>query len=425
MLDLRGIRQDPEGVRGAIASKHEAGAIEALDALLAADSDWRRLLRELETLRAERNALSAEVGRAVSATGQPPVERSALRELSRRIKGMEEQVRELETAVRAALMQLPNIPHPAVPLGASDAENVVVRHWGEPPTFDFEPQAHWDLGRSLGLLDFERAGKISGARFTVFRGHGALLERGLSSLMLKLHTQRHGCTEILPPFLVNSLSMTGTGNLPKFGADAFSIDGHDLWLVPTAEVPVTNLYRDEILAPEALPIRHVAYTPCWRSEAGAAGRDTRGLIRQHQFDKVELVHFVAPEDSPAHLAEIIAAAEAVLQLLGLPYRLVRMCTGDLGFSASEKFDLEVWMPSYERYVEISSCSNFTDFQARRANIRFRRTAEASPEFVHTLNGSALAVGRCLAAVLENGQQPDGSVRLPRALGQEVGLEVLS
>lgn len=425
MLDLRQIRQDPEGTRKAIATKGEPGSEEALQIAIARDAEWRASLQELERMRAERNSVSAAIGRATR-DGDPRLdERSALKALSQRIKGLEETVRRLEEELQQALLRVPNLPSPDVPLGRSEADNVVIRRWGEPPPFGFPPKAHWDIGRDLGILDFERASKISGARFTVFRGAGAALERALPTFMLKLHTEGHGCTEILPPFLVNSESMLGTGNLPKFGEDAFQLQGRDLWLVPTAEVPVTNLYRDEILAPEALPIRHVAFTPCWRSEAGAAGRDTRGLIRQHQFDKVELVHFVKPEESTTHLTEIVQAAEDVLQALQLPYQVVQMCTADLGFSQANKFDLEVWMPSYGRYVEISSCSNYTDFQARRANIRFRRSRDSQPEFVHTLNGSALAVGRCLAAILENGQDEQGRIHLPEPLADILGQKILS
>ncbi len=425
MLELRQIRQDPEGIRRGIASKGEPGAEEALQAAISRDAEWRASLTELERMRAEQNSVSATIGRGVRGGNPRPEQRTELKELSQRIKGLEERVRGLEAELHEALLRVPNLPSSHVPVGRSEADNVVVRRWGEPPQFRVPPKPHWDIGRDLGLLDFERAGKISGARFSIFRGAGAALERALPTFMLKLHIERHGCVEILPPFLVNSESMLGTGNLPKFGEDAFQLRGHDLWLVPTAEVPVTNLYRDEILPPEALPIRHVAFTPCWRSEAGAAGRDTRGLIRQHQFDKVELVHFVKPEDSTAHLAEIVQDAEDVLQALGLPYQVVQMCTADLGFSQANKLDLEVWMPSYGRYVEISSCSNYTDFQARRANIRFRRSPNAQPEFVHTLNGSALAVGRCLAAVLENGQDEQGRIHLPEPLADILGQKLLS
>ncbi len=428
MLDLRRIREDPAGARMAVGRKHEAGAGEALEALLRVDADWRGCLARVEGLRAERNALSTAVGERRRA-GAPEAEleelRGRTRELRTRLEGLEAELGPLEARVRELLLALPNFPDPEVPDGTDEAENVEVRRCGAPAAFDFAPQPHWELGSALGILDFEAAARTSGSRFTVFRGAGARLVRGLVAFMLDLHVGEHGCTEVLPPFLVNGGSMLGTGQLPKFGEDAFAIAGRDLWLVPTAEVPVTNLYRDLILPPQRLPIRHVAYTPCWRSEAGAAGRDTRGLIRQHQFDKVEIVHFVPPEDSPRHLEEIIGAAEAVLARLGLPYRLVEMCSGDVGFAAARKFDLEVWLPSYGRYVEISSCSNFRDFQARRAGIRFRRSAGAAPEFVHTLNGSALAVGRTIAALLENFQRGDGTVRLPDALAPYLGADGLT
>ncbi len=403
--------------------KGEPGAVHVLNELLEADRQHRARLAEVETLRAERNTLSQEVGRVKRAGADPePSLMERTRQVGERLRVLDAELGPAETRVRELLLTLPNYPDPEVPVGADESGNSEVRRWGDIPALE-APRAHWDLGVALGLLDFERASKIAGARFTVFTGRGAALVRALQTLMLDMHVRRHGCTEVLPPFVVNADSMQGTGQLPKFAADAFRLEGTDLWLAPTAEVPVTNMYRDEILDGEMLPIRNVAYTPCWRSEAGAAGRDTRGLIRQHQFDKVELVHLVAPENSPAHLEEIIAAAAEVLEALRLPYRVVEMCTGDLGFSAARKFDLEVWMPSYGRYVEISSCSNFRDFQARRARIRFRRRTGAAPEFVHTLNGSALAIGRTIAALLENRQQPDGSVHLPEVLAPYLGGEL--
>lgn len=428
MLELKSVREDPAAVRAAIASKGEAGALAVLDELLAADAHWRALLGETEALRAERNALSAQVGRLKKGGGDAPAALAEVLErgarAAERLQGLEAGLATAAARVRELLLQLPNQPDPEVPRGPDASGNVEVERVGCVPPCAFPPRAHWTLGADLGLLDFERAGKITGARFTVFTGRGARLVRALTAFMLDLHVTRHRCAEVLPPFLVNSASMLGTGNLPKFGEDAFRIEGRDYWLVPTAEVPVTNLYRDELLSWEALPIRHVAHTPCWRSEAGAAGRDTRGLVRQHQFDKVEIVHFVAPERSEEHLGEIVAAAGAVLQALRLPYRVVEICSGDLGFAAARKFDLEVWMPSYDRYVEISSCSNFRAFQARRANIRVRRATGRPPEYVHTLNGSALAVGRTIAALLENGQQADGAVQLPEALGPYLGGDLL-
>lgn len=414
-------------MRAAIASKAEPGAQGTLDALVTADTHWRRLLSDVEALRAERNVLSTEVGRLKRATGVASELDQILlrtRATAERLRGLDGELGMAEARVHDLLLQLPNYPDPDVPFGADESANVEVRREGKANASGFPPKAHWELGPALGLLDFERARKITGARFSVFTGRGARLVRALIAFMLDMHVDAHGCVEVLPPFLVNSASMLGTGNLPKFGTDAFAVIDADYWLTPTAEVPVTNLYRDEILPGERLPLRHVAYTPCWRSEAGAAGRDTRGLIRQHQFDKVEIVHFVRPEDSEAHLQEIVQCAEAVLRALGLPYRVVQMCTGDLGFTAAKKFDIEVWMPSYDRYVEISSCSSFRDFQARRANIRFRRGPEKAPEFVHTLNGSALAVGRTVAALLENGQRADGSVVLPDVLGPYLGGDLI-
>lgn len=424
MLDLRRIREDPEGTRQALATKREAGASQAFEALLAADKEWRRLLGEVERLRALRNRLSKDVGRQRHAGDDVPEEwLTAARDLGLRLEASEQQLAPAEARVQELLLLLPNVPDSEVPVGPDPSGNREIERWGQPPQFPFSPRAHWDLGPALGVLDFERAGKIAGSRFTVLRGRGARLARALASFMLDLHVREHGCVEMSPPFMVNSASMLGTGNLPKFGGDAFRTTAGDHWLIPTAEVPITNLYRDEILSGDSLPLRHVAHTPCWRSEAGAAGRDTRGLIRQHQFDKVEIVHFVAPENSARHLPEIVSAAEAVLRALALPYRVLEMCTGDLGFSQARKVDLEVWMPSYDAYVEISSCSNYRDFQARRANIRFRREAGTAPAFVHTLNGSALAIGRTMAALLENGQTPAGGVLLPAALAPYMGGDI--
>ncbi len=418
MLDLRLVRQDPEAVKAGVRAKGGDAAL--VDRLVELDARWREHLQEAEQLKASRNQVSEEIGRRKRAGEDASVLVREMGAVADRIRALDEAVKSLQAEIDGLLLALPNLPAPDVPLGADEADNVEVRRWGTPRDFPFPPQAHWDLGVRLGLLDFERAGKITGSRFTVFRGEGARLVRALIAFMLDIHTRERGYTEIYPPFLVNSVSMTGTGQLPKFAEDAFRVAGRDLWLVPTAEVPVTNLYRDEVLDSGDLPIKHASYTACFRSEAGAAGRDTRGLIRQHQFDKVELVWFVRPEDSEQALTELMTDAELVLQRLGLPYRVVQMCTGDLGFSAAKKFDLEVWMPSYGRYVEISSCSNFTDFQARRANIRFRREKGARPEFVHTLNGSGLAVGRTVAALLENYQEADGSVTVPAALRPYLG-----
>lgn len=422
LLDLRFVRQHPEVVREALRRRRLDAA--DLDALLEADARWRQHLQRLEELRARRNETSEAIGRLRREGADASELIAAMRQVGDTIKELEEQVRQLEQEIQDRLLRLPMIPDPEVPDGDDAGDNVEVRRWGTPPEFGFEPRAHWDLGPALGILDFERAAKITGARFTVFRGLGARLVRALIQFMLDLHTREHGYTEVLPPFLVHRQSMIGTGQLPKFEEDAFRVADSDFYLVPTAEVPVTNLYRDEILDAGQLPIYHVAYTPCFRAEAGSAGRDTRGLIRQHQFDKVELVKFVHPEWSPEEHEKLVADAEAVLQRLGLPYRVVLICTGDMGFAQARQYDLEVWMPSYGRYVEISSCSNYRDYQARRANIRFRPEPGARPQFVHTLNGSGLAVGRTLAALLENYQQADGSVVIPPALRPYVGVEVL-
>ena len=336
------------------------------------------------------------------------------------IKELEQQVRQAEEKVRELLLGVPNIPHSSVPVGGGAHENKEVRRWGEPKKFDFEPKAHWDLGPSLGILDFERAAKIAGGRFAVYSGVGAKLERALANFMLDIHTGEHGYTEILPPFIVNSASCYGTGNLPKFADDLFRLEGTDYWLIPTAEVPLTNLHRDEILEAERLPVRYSAWTACFRSEAGSYGKDVRGIIRQHQFQKVELVTLSLPERSLDELEALTGHAEVILQRLGLPYRVVALCTGDMGFASAKTYDIEVWLPSSGEYKEISSCSNFGDFQARRANLRFRRGKGGKTELVHTLNGSALAVGRTWLALIENYQQADGSVVIPEALRPYLG-----
>lgn len=343
-----------------------------------------------------------------------------MREVGDQIKELDEELRVIEEELNALLLSIPNLPHETVPIGDTEDDNVEIRKWGELPQFDFEPKPHWDVATELGIIDFERAAKVTGSRFVFYKGLGAKLERALMSFMLDLHTEQHGYTEMLPPYLVNRASLTGTGQLPKFEEDVFLVEKEDYFLIPTAEVPVTNYYRDEILSAKDLPAKFAAYSACFRSEAGSAGRDTRGLIRQHQFNKVELVKFVKPEDSYDELEKLTNDAEKVLQLLGLPYRVVAICTGDLGFTAAKKYDLEVWLPSYNTYREISSCSNFEDFQARRANIRFRREPKGKPEFVHTLNGSGLAIGRTVAAILENYQQKDGRVRIPEALRPYMG-----
>ena len=417
MIALQRIRDEPELIREGARLKGEPAPV---DEILELDERARALRAGMETLRAEQNRESKEI------RGRPTDEqRERLAGFKRRIQEDEEALGALEASLQALLLVVPNPPHPSVPVGTSDADNVTVRTWGERPEFAFTPRPHHELGEALGIFDFERAAKISGARFAVLRGDGARLQRALITYMLDLATTRHGYSEVAPPYLVRREAMVGTGNLPKFEDDAFHTDG-DMFLIPTAEVPVTNLYREEILDGELLPIRHVAYTPCWRREAGAAGKDTRGYVRLHQFDKVELVKFVEPEGSLDELEGLVADAEAVLQGLGIHYRVLLMCTGDMGFAQWKKYDLEAWCPGMERWLEVSSCSVFADFQARRADIRYRPEAQAKPRFVHTLNGSALAVPRTFDAVLENNQQADGSVIIPEPLrGYMGGQERLS
>jgi seryl-tRNA synthetase len=386
----------------------------------ALDERRRALLTDVEGLKSRQNAASKEIPRIRKEGGDADALLAEMKQLSDEVKGKDALVSEVEEELRLALLNVPNTPSPDVPIGEDDSANVEVRSFGGPRIFPFEAKPHWDIGTDLGILDFERAAKISGARFTVYKGLGARLERSVINFMLNLHTEENGYTEILPPFLVNRDAMTGTGQLPKFEEDMFHVPAKDFFLVPTAEVPLTNLLRDEILDGDDLPIYYTAYTPCFRKEAGSAGRDTRGLIRVHQFNKVELVKFTKPEDSYAELDSLVWAAEEVLKRLELPYRIVRLATGDLGFSSAMTYDIEVWMPSYGRYVEISSCSNFEDYQARRAGIRFRREKGAKPEYVHTLNGSGLAVGRTVAAILENCQNADGSVSVPKVLQPYMG-----
>ena len=416
MLDIRYLRENFASVEAALASR---GGNEDLSGFADLDARRRTLLGEGETLKAEKNRVSALIGKTADKS-QVQDEIARMKEVSARIKELDEDLRSVEDQLQSLLMGLPNMPHEDCPRGVSEDENIEIRTWGQQPPFTFTPQAHWDLGEELGILDFERAGKLSGARFALYYGAGARLERALINFMLDLHTAKHGYTETLPPFLVNRATMTGTGQLPKFASDLFHTEDVDLYLIPTAEVPVTNIHRDEILAEADLPLCYTAYTPCFRKEAGSHGRDTRGLIRQHQFNKVELVKFSRPEDSDRELEKLLADAERVLQLLELPYRVVDLCTGDIGFSAARTFDIEVWLPGQECYREISSCSNFRDFQARRASIRFRRAGAKKPELVHTLNGSGLAVGRTLVAILENYQQEDGTVLIPDALKPYMG-----
>ncbi|NLN07679.1 MAG: serine--tRNA ligase [Firmicutes bacterium] len=412
MLDIKFVRENLDVVRKAIEDKNEQAE---LDRFAEMDATRRELLREVEQLKNKRNTVSAEIARLKREKKDADALIEEMRLVSQKIKELDQQVRDVEQSLQELLLTLPNIPDPSVPIGRTEEENVPVRYHGEPASLPFVPKPHWEIAANLDILDFERASKVTGTRFVFYKGQGAQLERALINFMLDLHTTEHGYTEIFPPFLVHRNSMIGTGQLPKFEEDAFRVADSEYFLIPTAEVPVTNLYRDEILREEDLPISHVAYSACFRAEAGAHGRDTRGLIRQHQFNKVELVKFVRPEDSMDELEKLTAHAEEVLNRLELPYRRVLMCTGDLGFAAAKKYDLEVWLPAYGTYREVSSCSNFLDFQARRAKIRFRRAGGGKAEFVHTLNGSGLAVGRTVAAILENYQQEDGTVKIPAAL----------
>ena len=420
MLDIKRIREDYEGVKAAVESRGHGDF--GLSLIPELDAKRRAVLAEVEAMKNKQNVVSKEIPKLKKAGQDASAVMAEMKELSAKIKAMDEELAQIEADLQNALLNVPNTPCAEVAVGESDADNVEVKKFMEPTKFDFEPKAHWDIGQDLDILDFERAAKLSGTRFTVYKGLGARLERSIINFMLDLHTTQNGFTEILPPFMVNRAAMTGTGQLPKFEEDMFHVPAKDFFLIPTAEVPVTNLRANEIMDAEELPVYYTAYTPCFRKEAGSAGRDTRGLIRQHQFNKVELVKFCKPEDSYNELASLLAAAESVLQILEIPYRVVRLCTGDLGFSSAETYDIEVWMPSYGRYVEISSCSNFEAFQARRANIRFRRSAKDKPEFVHTLNGSGLAVGRTCAAILENYQQADGSVVIPEALRKYMGID---
>ncbi|MCR5035054.1 MAG: serine--tRNA ligase [Clostridia bacterium] len=420
MLDIKRIREDYEGVKKAVESRGNGDF--GLDKVREYDLKRREILSTVEQMKNEQKVKSKQIP-VMKKNGEDTTELMAeMKKLSDEIKELDGRVSEIETNLKDALLGVPNTPYKDVQEGLDDSDNVELRKWGEPREFDFEAKAHWDIGEDLDILDFERAAKIAGTRFTVYKGLGARLERSVINFMLDLHTEEHGYTEILPPFMVNRMAMTGTGQLPKFEEDMFYVPQKDFFLIPTAEVPVTNLYDNEILSADQLPIYHTAYTPCFRAEAGSAGRDTRGLIRQHQFQKVEMVKFTKPEDSYAELESLTDNAEEVLRKLDIPFRVVRLSTGDLGFSSAMTYDVEVWMPSYGRYVEISSCSNFEDFQARRANIRFRPEEKAKPEFVHTLNGSGLAVGRTVAAILENYQQADGSVVIPEALRGYMGTD---
>ena len=421
MLDMKFVRENPEKVIEAV---HNRNGELNLDEFLALDKERRELTQQVEVLKNERNTASKAIGQLKKAGENAEEKMAEVRTIGDKIAADDTRLREIEARLKEIMLSIPNVPAEDCPIGKSDEDNPEVRKWGEPRKFDFEPLSHWEIGEKLDILDFERGHKISGARFTVYKGLGSRLERAVINFYLDLHTSEHGYTEFFPPFIVNADSMQGTGQLPKFAEDMFKLQGMDMYLIPTAEVPITNLHRDEILNGDDLPLRYCAYSACFRAEAGSAGKDTRGLIRQHQFNKVELVKFTRPEQSWDELESLTNNAEHALQLLGLPYHVVRLCTGDLGFSSATTYDLEVWLPQANRYREISSCSNFLDCQARRANIRFRRDAKSKPEFVHTLNGSGLAVGRTVAAILENYQQADGSVVIPEVLRKYMGCDVI-
>ncbi len=421
MLDMRFVRDNLPLVEQALNNRNASVDLTEFTGL---EKRRRELLVEVEALKSKRNTVSQEVSRLKKAGQDAEALILEMRGVGDKIAELDGEVKDIEGKLTSILLYIPNIPHASVPVGADEEANPEVRRWGEPRKFDKQPLAHYEIGEKLGILDFERGGKVSGARFTFSKGLGARLERSLISFMLDLHTQEHGYTEFFPPFIVNKESMFGTGQLPKFAEDMFKLEGYEYYLIPTAEVPVTNYHRGEILEAKDLPFYYTAYSACFRAEAGAAGRDTRGLIRQHQFNKVELVKFVKPEDSYEELEKLTLNAEKVLQRLELPYRTILLCTGDMGFSSAKTYDLEVWLPSAGRYREISSCSNFEDYQARRAEIKFRREPKAKPEYVHTLNGSGVAVGRTVAAILENYQQEDGSVVVPDALRPYMGVDVI-
>ena len=417
MLDIKLIRGETERVKKALARRKE---VVDIDAIIEIDDKRRALLLEAETLKAKQNEVTKKIPAMKKEGKDTTAVFAEMKEISEKIKELDGKTREVEDELNRMMLTIPNIPCDAVPDGDTDEDNIEIRKFGEPKNFPFEAKAHWDLGKDLGIIDADTAAKITGTRFTVYKDLGARLERAVINYYLDTHTEKHGYTEIFPPFMVHRNSMIGTGQLPKFEEDAFKVAGTEYFLVPTAEVPVTNMYREQILDGSQLPIKHVAYTACFRAEAGSAGRDTRGLIRQHQFNKVELVKFTKPEQSYEELEKLTNDAERVLQGLGLPYRVVQICIGDLGFTAAKKYDIEVWMPSYNRYVEISSCSNFEDFQARRANIKYKDGQGSKAQFVHTLNGSGVAVGRTVAAIIENYQNEDGSITVPEVLVPYMG-----
>ena len=421
MLDVKFIRENTELCKTRLAMRGKSYD-EEIDAVLSLDQQRRDIIGKVESMKAEQNKVSKSIPKLKKAGEDVSAVLAEMKQLSQGVKELDTQRTAVEELLRETLLTIPNVPDGRVPEGADDTCNPEVRRWSEPRAFDFEPKAHWDIGKALGILDPETAAKVTGSRFHFYKGMGARLERAVINYFLNTHTE-NGYTEILPPFIANADSMTGTGQLPKFAEDMYHLENTDQYLIPTAEVPVTNMYRDDIIPAEQLPVRYAAYSACFRGEAGAAGRDARGLIRQHQFNKVELVNFTAPEDSWNQLENLTHEAELVLQGLGLPYRVVMLCTGDVGFSSACTYDIEVWMPSYGRYVEISSCSNFLDYQARRANIRCRNE-KGKPQYAHTLNGSGVAVGRTVAAILENYQNADGSVTIPEALRGFMGADVI-
>lgn len=423
MLDIKVIRQNPDLVKQAMRNRNKQ-LDDIVDQILAIDAERRELLARVESLKAQQNKASKQIPVLKKEGGDVTALMAEMKEIADQVKGLDAQVSELDDKQLQLTYNLPNIPNESVPVGKDDSDNVEMRRWGEPRKFEYEPKGHWDIGADLGILDPERAGKVTGARFHFYRGLGARLERAVINYYLNTHTE-HGYTEIFPPFMANRASMTGTGQLPKFEEDMFAVSGTEYFLIPTAEVPVTNMHRDEILYASQLPLNYCAYSACFRAEAGSAGRDTRGLIRQHQFNKVELVKFADPENSYEELEKLTRDAERVLQGLGLAYRVVTLCTGDMGFSSAKTYDIEVWMPSYNRYVEISSCSNFEDFQARRLACRLKRDKGDKAQLVHTLNGSGVAIGRTVAAILENYQNGDGSVTIPEALRPYMGVDKIS
>ena len=420
MLDIKRIRENLEDIKKAMDRRGEKEF--NLDEVVVLDDKRKELLKEVEVLKNKMNVESKKIPQLIKEGKDITEDKANLKKLSDEIKSLDEKIKIVNDELEYKLLRIPNVPNKEVPQGETDEDNVEVRTWGEPTKFNFNPKAHWDLGTDLGILDFETAAKITGSRFTLYKGLGARLERALINFFLDTNIGEQGYTEVIPPFMANKNSFLGTGQLPKFAEDMFKIEGLDYYLIPTSEVPLTNIHANQILAFDELPKNYTAYTPCFRSEAGSAGRDTRGLVRQHQFNKVEMVKIVAPEESYNELEILTHNAEYLLQLLKIPYRVVKICTGDLGFTAAFKYDVEIWMPSYNRYVEISSCSNCEDFQARRAGIRFKRDKDSKTEYAHTLNGSGLAIGRSFAAILENYQQEDGSVIIPAVLRPYMGID---